>query len=738
MAIFYVDGNAGSDGNPGDSAAPWKTLTKAASAAAAWDTVYVRSGVYRENLNITKPGMKFIVEAGHEATIDGGYGPHLFGDPAYTTYTGAPVKPNNLPWPSAANIAKGGWAISNPNDEWAQLVRFGADGIEVSGFTIRNSCARGVEIYLVKNCLLEDCVIDFTFTNSIAIDSCENITVRNCRATRGGLKYFEINRPGGANGINVPSCIMNRNSKGTRFSGLKFAYHYGEGLTAGGPFSMNTIVEDCAGHDCLHAVYYIDGGYANITYDRCVGYCSDNMGGPGLGLLPHDPLPQSEILIIADEEHRQNYPDPSATIVNCLFVGGWETALWIANGNNSYPAKWDRAAPQNKWRVVGNTLVGSKFTKDTLRLGQDGAFPHQNGLVENNLVWTHPENAGPAVTEQQNWATTTFRNNLYNKAVPAQIIGAGDVLVSAGAAVMVNPGAAILANYQFDQADIPDTEDTTFDKKNYQLVAGSPAIGAGNGSMAPVWGMTPPSKATDMLGAARAEKPDIGAMQYAPDSEPEPVFEARFAADPEGAALVAGAVVQFTNQSVIENTTLTGYAWLVERDGATVAEAATEHYSHTFETAGEYTVTLTLATAAGSDSATAIYTVTPQPAVTAAFAYTAPGGAIPAGTSVTFVNESTAEGTTIASVEWVVWSPAGEAQEFTTTDLTCTFAEPGEWVVSLTVHTAAGLTATEEVELMVIADEPEPELPWWQDLTDEEWREFLSAALAKLAALLAE
>ena len=47
---YYVDGVAGLDTNPGTSASPWKTISKAASVLTAGQTVLIRPGVYTETV----------------------------------------------------------------------------------------------------------------------------------------------------------------------------------------------------------------------------------------------------------------------------------------------------------------------------------------------------------------------------------------------------------------------------------------------------------------------------------------------------------------------------------------------------------------------------------------------------------------------------------------------------------------------------------------------------------------
>jgi hypothetical protein len=55
--MFFVDGNLGSDGNPGSLARPWKTIQKAADTLAPGQVVFVKGGDYsNQRVSITRSG----------------------------------------------------------------------------------------------------------------------------------------------------------------------------------------------------------------------------------------------------------------------------------------------------------------------------------------------------------------------------------------------------------------------------------------------------------------------------------------------------------------------------------------------------------------------------------------------------------------------------------------------------------------------------------------------------------
>lgn len=75
-AALYTVSPTGNDTNPGSDAAPWRTLTHAASVAVAGDTVELLSGTYAERVTLTRSGtasapIVFCARAGNTPVING-------------------------------------------------------------------------------------------------------------------------------------------------------------------------------------------------------------------------------------------------------------------------------------------------------------------------------------------------------------------------------------------------------------------------------------------------------------------------------------------------------------------------------------------------------------------------------------------------------------------------------------------------------------------------------------------
>jgi hypothetical protein len=78
-ASYYVS-PSGSNTSPGTLSLPWKTITKAADTLVAGDTVYIRAGIYKEQVvpknsgNATNGYITYTAYQGETATIDGSNG----------------------------------------------------------------------------------------------------------------------------------------------------------------------------------------------------------------------------------------------------------------------------------------------------------------------------------------------------------------------------------------------------------------------------------------------------------------------------------------------------------------------------------------------------------------------------------------------------------------------------------------------------------------------------------------
>ncbi len=152
--------------------------------------------------------------------------------------------------------------------------------------------------------------------------------------------------------------------------------------------------------------------------------------------------------------------------------------------------------------------------------------------------------------------------------------------------------------------------------------------------------------------------------------------------------------VTFTDQSTGSPTT---WAWDVNNDGS--VDYTTQNATHTYTTAGNYTVNLTVKNAGGSDSEvkTDYITVTIPTAPVANFSANITSGTAPL--TVRFTDEST---NTPTSWFW----DFGDGSTATTRDATHTYTTYGTRTVNLTVTNAAGSNSMVRDNYITVTESP--------------------------------
>src|SRR3990172_7755295 len=111
-ATYYVS-TTGNDANSGTKTSPWKTLQKATSTVDAGDTIYVRAGIYRETVSISKSG-----------TVD------------------SPITVSS--YPNEQAIIEGNNTL--PGSRYGKLVNINGSYTIFKNFEVRNSNGRGIQV----------------------------------------------------------------------------------------------------------------------------------------------------------------------------------------------------------------------------------------------------------------------------------------------------------------------------------------------------------------------------------------------------------------------------------------------------------------------------------------------------------------------------------------------------------------------------------------------------------------
>ena len=221
-ATIYYLSPSGSDTNPGTSASPWKTITKAVASMSTGDTVILKDGVYTGYVGINKSGTTWRAENRNMAIIDGGFGPEL-------------LQGNWNRISEAYNTACAGRGV------FSSLVTIGKEynNITLDGIVIRNSCGRGLGI-AGDNIILQNCRVDWTISAGIDVDPVESVGLKLLentftRNSFGDMLRYDEGRP---YEVNI-SMYMRGDDMVIR--GNTFAWGRGEMAM---PFSKNMLFED--------------------------------------------------------------------------------------------------------------------------------------------------------------------------------------------------------------------------------------------------------------------------------------------------------------------------------------------------------------------------------------------------------------------------------------------------------------------------------------------------------------
>ena len=188
---YYVATN-GNDANPGTLDQPWKTIQKAANTMVAGDTVNIRNGTYREEVDLTgSTGVE-----GKSGNATQGYISYI-GE----SRDGVIIDGTGLPW--------GSGFMSGVIGRGARVVNY----IFISNMTIQNFVADGVEFYADKN----DGTYPRAASNNIILD---NLKVHD--NAMGGIMFCGGEDPNAAYNIVVRNSEVFNNHgahHGIKFSG---------------------------------------------------------------------------------------------------------------------------------------------------------------------------------------------------------------------------------------------------------------------------------------------------------------------------------------------------------------------------------------------------------------------------------------------------------------------------------------------------------------------------------------
>jgi len=667
MTTYYVDYVSGSDSAAGTSGAPFKTPGKAHTAASPGDMIKLRGNkdnaatFYPTPLAITKANTTWTADTGHTPTFHGGYTP----------------TPGN-----GASYAMHG----QPGDPAKDMIDVNAANVTLSYLRVQNVGGTGVGFNAqAHNGRMLYCTIHMISSNGVIVAGVskgakvKNVEIGYCDISYISQLWFWNGSVKGGTGCGM----MLRDCEDVRVHHCTLHHVCKEGINIdrGG---IGTIIEHNTIYTINHvSLYILRTQGAHVRYNIVYHTKERDYLGAAYGKRTGTPM-----MVVGDESNKDADGGGSMTghasserqyIYGNVFIGG-SYGFQVRNNTNQYETQLKKAYIGYN-TFIGETWTdpqGTSATKQVINISASlGAGPHVDSLFENNVIYAPP---GVPMAQVAGVSGIRFRNNAwYGGTRPSAVVGVGDITANPK---LVNPTAT-----------------GPFNIDNYRPQVGSPLIGAvSDGS--PVFGVTPLMSSTT-----------IGALLVSGDIDPPPpTAQAAFSLTPPATSILTGASVTFTNQSTVTGTTVSGYTWVVKRGSATTFNSTSVNLgAYTFNTAGTWSVTLTVNTAAGiSDSETVTLTVTDpssDPSVTAAFSRTPTALNLLTGTAVAFTNQSVILNTTKTGQTWEVRTSPGDVlvTSATTNNFSYTFNTAGTFVVKLTVTTAAGLSDSETVTYTITA-----------------------------------
>ena len=383
----YFVATTGNDANPGTQALPWQTIRKAAKTVIAGNTVYLRGGVYNEQVNLTQSGtqaqpIRFLAYAGETPIIEGS-----------------------------------GQSIAN----WTSMLKLSGNWIIVSGIEVRNSPYIGIEMSGQHN--VADNVYSHNNKETGILARGDYSTVQNSRIWRNALnnQYGAESGGGWASGLSAARdnvdgktdyAVLRNNTSwenwGEGVSSFEANGTVIEGNTAYDNYSTNIYISDTTNSLCQGNLVY---NTPNNTY--MIG-SSGSYGGAHVGIMMGDEV----------------YKPPSANnivINNIAYNNTWNFFWWQGNQGGGLV----------NVLIANNTFVNS--TKNANVAINQGS--HQNARFVNNLI--EQDGTAPIADIASN-AQLTLQNNLWSKKPSGAANGAGDVI---GDPQLAKTGSAYTAGW---------------------------------------------------------------------------------------------------------------------------------------------------------------------------------------------------------------------------------------------------------------------------------------------------
>ncbi len=346
--LYYVAPH-GDDKNSGSEAQPWRTLARAAGAAAAGDTVYIKAGTYHE-----------ILAPQHSGTAD------------------KPITFAAAPGESAIIDGEAGKA-----GDFGGLVDIvGKSYITIEGLQIVNSPFFGIRVQDSQYVTIRNNQTDFTYSSGVYVDGSRHVLIdgndiqRACHGVGGSPPHFTPNEHLTIRNTSDFEVMNNRVHNSFVIDG---EIRGKEGINIKSGSASGSVH-----HNIVNGIdrtgIYVDG------YDKSVR---------NVAIYNNQVSNSQHGITIASE--RQG-PVDDIHIYNNLFVDNKYHGIWLADHG--------QAGPLHNISVVNNTVYGNGGFG--LRISSQAL---SQILVRNN-IFSHNQNGGIRIDSDANSAAVTLDHNL--------------------------------------------------------------------------------------------------------------------------------------------------------------------------------------------------------------------------------------------------------------------------------------------------------------------------------------
>lgn len=430
---YYV-AVTGNDAGPGTEAAPFRTIQMAADHAQAGDTIYVRDGVYAEQVSLHQNGtaaspIRLLAYPGEKPVIDGAYA--------------LPVKPDSYDWPFCDTTVTPPRCV-----HYETLVSITGNYVEFAGFDVQRSLGRAVRSVGTQGLRLRNNRIHDNRSAGIYLHNVTNALVEQNEVWHSG-DYAPYARSPLT--IDWPEAVAAWESSYVTYRGNQIYHNWAEGISTG-KNSTNITIEDNIIYDNYALQVYVHRSQ-NATVQRNFIYCTNEPaflreGNPSAGIA------------LADEEQFDGEQINQNHLIRDNVIAGCGYNLILIGSTYNYVLR--------NVQIIRNTLVNAVSNPgqtEASALVVHGQRDYENVVIKQNTIYQAKHQIAQVARKEG----LLFEENLWSRQPPAAARSATDFVGDPGLAdpnVVLQNGQAAIEWFQ-PAADTPPALIVQFGPQRY-------------------------------------------------------------------------------------------------------------------------------------------------------------------------------------------------------------------------------------------------------------------------------